>query len=315
MRKCSIVCALIIVFLVLFSCESIIRDLIVIPIYKNNYSASTDSTYAFNTDSSTVEIEYSPLFNVSRDTLGENGMPSSDAPDLFEFKPGPIWDTSVLKEFIINPDDSFRVCIKNCMLNREWDFCIEDIENFIISKDSIPETDSTYNCLYTFVSKKNCKGYIGFFEYILGRPGAISSSSPGFIIGYTVNYLSSMTIRFDEINWIYEITDKSSRLAVSLKGHSNAYKLKIETYGDGLLGCKEIIKDEYGHFNFNTGLSFRYGSSDSLKTNTRVALYGAPGDPKIIILKNPLSECCVSIQGGSRMVLQRTAQKVEEDQS
>lgn len=287
MKRLRILAILITVIFILLSCD-FFKDLIIIP--HNIYNASTDSSYVFYTDPRSIEIEASPIFEVSRDTLGENGISSSYANDLFEFTKNSIWDRRVLKEFIINPDDSFRVFIKNCIMNREWNFCIDDIENFIISKNSIPSSDSTYDCLYTFIPKEHCKGYIGFFEYEENAPGTISSFSPGFIIGYTVDFLSLMTIGFEEINWIYGLQENWSDLAVSVKGFSNAYKLKIETYGDGVLDCVEIPKDEDGNFDFKTGISFSHGVSDSLETNTRIALYGAPGDPKLLILKNPLSE-------------------------
>lgn len=256
-------------------------------------SGSSDSelplTYTYDTSADNVTVLSSPLFIADRDTLGENGGASSYANDLFEFSNGSYWDTSVRKEFVIHQTDSFRVRIQNCPVGKAWNFCIDSVDQVTVHKAIIPVSASMYDCLYTFKPTRACKGYIGFYELAKGSGHTISSNSPGFIIGYTVDYLEEMFIRFDKIDWTYNLEEDWSDLAVSLKGQSNAMKLKIESYGDGILSVHPIPMDSQGNFDITRTISFRYGVSDYLKTNTRIALYGTAGPPKIILIKNPLS--------------------------
>ena len=70
-------------------------------------------------------------------------------------------------------------------------------------------------------------------------------------------------------------------------GSSNAHKIKIETFGFGDRGLDEIPLQIDHSFDFQSKIiSVNIGTTDSVKTNTRIALYGTVGPPKLIILKN-----------------------------
>ena len=250
------------------------------------FSTSSDSevplSYTFHTSADSVTILSSPLFVVDRDTLSQNGGANSFANDLFDFTYSSYWDTRIRRELIISQGDSFRVRIQNCLVGKVWNFCIDSADQVSFSKDSLPVSDSLYDCLYTFKPTQACKGVIGFYER--------SDDSRGFIIGYTIDYREILTVRFDAIDWIYGLEENWSTLAVHLAGKSNAMKLKMESYGDGVISVHQIPLDSEGKFDITQSISFRYGIHDSLSTNTRIALYGTVGPPKIVTIKNPLSQ-------------------------
>jgi hypothetical protein len=169
-----------------------------------------------------------------------------------------------------------------------------------VRKEQIGVLPGRYDLIYTFQSIGADKGYIGFAETDTsfgGCPGGcLSSNSKSLIVGYTAGVEKDLYVDLEKITWEYDMIpskygpDEFSTLEVFLSGSTNAYRMKVETYGDGILYYCDIEIDDESHFSRKVGIAFRYGSDEYLKTGTRLALFGTVGPPKVIELKNPLDD-------------------------
>ncbi len=193
------------------------------------------------------------------------------------------------KELLLNIDDEFKITIQNCKSGNLWRTAVEDSAIELLKRDSIGKTDNSYDVSFLFKAKKSCKGYIGFAEWTYDmRLGfhILSSDAPGLIISYTCNPVSSYKLELSDTTWIYDTTGWSC-LRLFLSGNTNAYKIKVETYGDGLVNVSSIFIDENGDFSDTISIAFSAVNGIFLKHNARIGLYGMQGYPKILEIKNP----------------------------
>jgi hypothetical protein len=257
--------------------------------------------YSFPTSMDTVVVETSPIHVVDRDDI-PNGAEEYMVMDDLMF-PGRFmnsYDDVVAHDFVIHPGDYFQVKITNCRTALHW-FAKLDADYLVLARrDSIAVSSELFDMKYTFQTTGPGKGYIGFAETDTsfgGCPGAcISSNSKSLIVGYTAGVVEDLYVDLEKITWEYDMVvwkygpEKNSTLAVFLSGSTNARRLKVETYGDGVLSCCEIEIDDDSHFSRKVGIAFRYGSDEYLKTGTKIAVYGTVGPPKVIELVNPLKD-------------------------
>ena len=66
-------------------------------------------------------------------------------------------------------------------------------------------------------------------------------------------------------------------------------EFNLETYGDGLISAYELSQNGEGAFRDAVCIAFSHIGGLRLEHDTRLAVYGTAGDPKMIFLKNPMN--------------------------
>ena len=142
---------------------------------------------------------------------------------------------------------------------------------------------------YKFIFNTTCpnKGYISFIEK---NGNSINSNARGLLIGYDANAIQNLAIEITDIQWIYKTAKGAfSTVGVNIKGETNAYRLRATNSGDGILMAFDIPINSDGSFEASYNIAFSYVEGVILTANTTLVLYGSPGLPKTIVLKNPKS--------------------------
>jgi hypothetical protein len=191
------------------------------------------------------------------------------------------------QEILLQSGENFQIALTNCRLGTVWEAAVEDSAIEILSRDSTITLGNGYTTSYIFRATRPCKGCIGFAEFpyhpeLEFTPGA----GPGLILGYTCDPPDTIDFHLSEITWVNDTTFPST-LWLCLSGRTNACKIKVETYGDGAVGAAAISIDPDGRFHDTVAIAFVPMSGEYLTASTRIALYGTPGFPKIIPLRNP----------------------------
>ena len=285
MFKCN---KIVFIFFILFNicCQ---KDKNPISNVTNKIIESDPASFTFTTDVNSYHYETYPKLTVDRNTLKPIGIFATNIKYMLYPGSSSGINYDILKEFIITPKDSFEIIIKNCKYGKPFIFDIDGTSLILTEQDTILSSDTTYTIGFVFKSSRNEKGYIGFAECTDIKANSVSSDSPGFIIGYNAGVENNLWINLDKIIWEYNI-EGFSHLSLYLKGRTNAYRIKIETYGDGIIFSPDIPLDNSGYFSCKSGISFSHISGIYLKNNTRIGIYGTLGLPKIIELENPLNK-------------------------
>jgi hypothetical protein len=181
-------------------------------------------------------------------------------------------------EIVVSLNEQYKVELNNCPINQAWTYEIEDQAMKLIRCDTLLN-DSTMNLTYSFSASEACKGCLLFLNNNL-------SSQRRLVVQYTCSPLSSIVFNLTHQDWLVDTTGFSV-LRIYLAGQTNVQKLKVETYGDGLVGAVSIYPKNDGSFSDTISIAFSYVSGVVLNNNTRIALYGAIGFPKIINIINP----------------------------
>jgi hypothetical protein len=183
------------------------------------------------------------------------------------------------QEIVIALNEEFIVELTNCSLQDQWTCSIEDSVMILIQCDTLV-TGSNKSLSYKFRASKTCKGCIVF-----------SGNSRELIIEYTCNPLTTLELNLTHQDWLVDTTSSINTLLIYLSGQTNACKLKVENYGDGLRSAVTIYPADNGNFSNTIAIAFSY---DPLHQhipicNTRIALYGSIGLPKTltILYSNP----------------------------
>jgi len=248
-----------------------------------------------NINPDSLQIEQSPHYSIDYSDLKLNGV---DLTTVKYYCPTP--DIEVDREFIVAANDSFEVEIKYCNNEYEWLIDLGTIELgennswinsevILLRTEKVINVDNTTNHKFIFKTLKEGKGYICFIEK--NQLGEISSSeSHGLLVGYSINPLDKIILNVDEIKWKYN-TEKGtfSTVSVSLIGTTNIYRLRGISTGDGLLMSMEIPFQNDKSFEIELPVAFSNIEGVTLKTNSKLLLYGTVGLPKVIPLINPKS--------------------------
>ena len=185
------------------------------------------------------------------------------------------------QEIVLAVNEEFMVELTNCSLQEQWTCNIEDSVMKLIQCDTMM-TDSNKSLSYKFHSLKTCKGCIVFL-----------GNSRELIIEYTCNPVTSLELNITHQDWLVDTTSSLSTLLIYLSGQTNACKLKVENYGDGIRSAAIIYPQDNGNFSDTVAIAFSYDPMHQYvpKSNTRIALYGSVGLPKIstILYSNPTS--------------------------
>ena len=178
------------------------------------------------------------------------------------------------QEIVLALNEEFNVELINCSLKDQWKCSIEDSVMRLIQCDTMV-TDSNENLRYKFHVSKTCKGCMVFY-----------GKSRELIIEYTCNPVDTLELNLTHQVWLVDTTSSLSTLLLYLSGHTNASKLKVEGYGDGVPSAFTIYPDNNDNFSDTVGIAFSYDPSHQHVpiSNTRIALYGAIGFPKILTL-------------------------------
>lgn len=194
-------------------------------------------------------------------------------------------------EFIVAVNQEFTVKMTGCSLHQSWQYFIEDTVVKLVRIDSsIDGSQKTFG--YTYKASARCKGSIGFAENDTSSPyGGISNRSRGLFVTYNCGPSSPVVLTIDHQGWAVDTsTANFTLLLLYLSGRTNAVKLKVENYGDGVRSTITVVPGSDGTFSDTLAIAFSYGSRGA-KTcpGTRIAIYGGPGFPEILGISNPLS--------------------------
>ncbi len=250
-------------------------------------------SHSFLTSLDTVVVETNPSYIVDRDNLEDSCYCFFEINGRFyPGYPEPI-DECVSHEFVINPGDSFQVGILNCRIGISWTMEL-DVDNVsLVEQYAVQTSLELYDIFYTFDSMGGGKGYIGFAELDTSQfwcgPGGscVSPDSKCLIVAYTAGVIEDMYINLDTIVWKYDL-EGPSELSILLQGTTNAYRLKIETYGDGVIWNHDMQIQSDSTFNDEVSIAFSHLPNVYKKNNTKLGIYGTVGPPKFVVLKNPL---------------------------
>jgi hypothetical protein len=243
--------------------KSILALFLALLSYKISFS-QTSKTYTFDTNQlSSFWATSFMIFNII--------YPDTTHP---YFKPP-------TQEIVLSLNEEFNIELNNCSLKDKWECSIEDSMMRLIQCDTML-IDSNESLTYKFSASKTCKGCIVFI-----------GDSRELIIEYTCNPVISLDLNLTHQDWFIDTSDSFSTLGIYLSGQTNACKLKIENYGDGLLSAATIYPNNNGNFSDTVGIAFSYDPMHQHIpiNNTRIALYGSIGLPKIltILYSNPTS--------------------------
>jgi hypothetical protein len=190
-------------------------------------------------------------------------------------------------EVVVAINQSFNVKLVGCPLNQVWYWAIEDTAMKLVGRDSL--VNGSHKTLsYRFNPTSRCSGSIAFCE--VDANGAISNNTRGLIISYVSNPLNSIELELAHQDWSIDTLGGLSLLHLYLSGTTNAFRLKVEGYGDGLIDARTIIPSSDGSFAGTFTIAFSYGTGGIVRCNgTRIAAYGVVGMPIIQRIANPLS--------------------------
>jgi hypothetical protein len=195
-------------------------------------------------------------------------------------------------EFVVPVNQEFTVKITGCSPRQSWRYSLEDTLVKLARIDS--SIDGSQKTLgYTYKASARCKGSIGFAETDTSSPyGGISSRSHGLFVSYNCGPSNPVVLIVDRQGWAVDSSIANfTTLLLYVSGRSNAVKLKVENYGDGIRTAITIVPGSDGAFSDTVAIAFSYGSRGAMKCpGTRIALYGAPGFPEIRAIPNPLRD-------------------------
>ena len=99
----------------------------------------------------------------------------------------------------------------------------------------------------------------------------------------------------DTTEWYTSITsDGYYHISVKVSGRTNGQLLTIETYGDGLIGCKEVYPSENGSYVTDVEIAFSHRKIEGFhKYHTYITAYE---------LAKPSSEPVICIAGSGEVV-------------
>ena len=182
------------------------------------------------------------------------------------------------QEIILALNEEFKVELTHCSVHEQWIYSIEDSVMKLIQCDTTV-TDTLASLSYKFYASKACKGCIVFYSTTYG-------GSRELIVEYTCDPVDSLELILTHQDWFVDTTSPTSDLLIHVSGHTNAPKLKVETYGDGILSAVIIYPKNDGSFSDTVDVAFSYDPMHQHIpiANTRIALYGAKGFPKILTL-------------------------------
>ena len=243
--------------------------------------------YTFTSNPDSIKTEPHPNVQIYYDSLQNIGIEALEVEYGF---PNSFPSMSVINEIKVGSRDSFEVNIINCQPDKKWNAKLGNFDwkdsSVILNKiDTAGASDSKINYKFRFITQGKSKGYIGFYEE--NSDGSVSSNAKGVIAGYTMDPLENIWIDIKNIKWIYD-TRKNvfSSVSIAVRGQTNAYRMRIMTYGDGVSFAREIPINN-GSFSDTIGLAFSNESGLVLTVSTEMALYGTSGLPKLIPLVNP----------------------------
>ena len=98
---------------------------------------------------------------------------------------------------------------------------------------------------------------------------------------------TELELGITKAEWYTSISDRGfGEVYLRIEGTSNAKLLTIETYGDGLLGCKEVQLDQNNNFSENLMIRF-YPHWDTIpkKYKTYVTAYEYSESPDIVFCR------------------------------
>lgn len=233
-------------------------------------------------------------FSIDYDKVPGNGLGQINI--IKHYFPDTSLNITVQKEFLLEPGDTIKVSVKNCSPDFIWDIDFGTVNispenNWInddvglLGQDSTVNSDKSVNRNFYLSALKKGKGYLCFFE-AARNDGLPISNGRGFIIGYTIDALDSVWVKIDTVEWFYQ-TSPYSQVSVRLKGTTNAYRLRGMGYGDGVASAVEIPVNDNQTFDSKYSVAFSHSDGIYLSTDTRLLLYGAPGLPKLVVIKNP----------------------------
>jgi hypothetical protein len=193
--------------------------------------------------------------------------------------PDSTTNSYVPDEIVISCNEQFKVELTNCSINQNWRCGIEDSAMKLVRCDTVL-SDSTMNLSYSFMASEACKGCMVF----IGSNNPLDQHS--LAVEYTCSPITPVEFNLTHQEWLFDTTSGLSKSKVNLSGTTNAQKIKVETYGDGVLGAASIYPKNDGSFSATVGIEFRYDPDHTWvpTRGTRISIYGAIGFPKILIL-------------------------------
>jgi hypothetical protein len=190
-------------------------------------------------------------------------------PDTTHFSVLPAQEVALISR------EEFKVELTNCSLQDRWSCRVEDSVMNLLKCDTLV-SDSNKSLYYTFSAQVSCKGSILF----------MGSNNRELIISYTCNPMDSLWLSTTDNKWIIDTSSYISELLLYISGKTNACKVKVEQYGDGVLSAVSLYPNVQGNFSDTIPIAFMYDPTHKLIpiTDTRIALYGSIGLPKISII-------------------------------
>ncbi len=204
---------------------------------------------------------------------------------LFPEKAYQSYKESIIPVVMDADSDIMEVVVKNCEIGKEYGVNIDGKYVTLSKKDTLDITGDEYTLKYTFDVTGKEKGFISIFEE---ENGSFLPKAACGLIEYTNGVVENLKINITDVVWIYDIEESLSALKVKIKGNTNGYRIKYETFGEGSVSSNELKIDANGNFSIEIPISFLYEAQEYLKQDLRLALYGTVGAPKIITLKNPM---------------------------
>lgn len=182
------------------------------------------------------------------------------------------------QEVVLALNEDFIVELTHCSMQEQWSYGIEDSAMILIQDDTMV-TDSTKTLSYEFGASKACKGSIVFYD-------SNSGNQRELVVEYTCDPVDSLELSLTHQDWLADTSSPASLLLLYVSGKTNASKVKVETYGDGIIGAAVMYPDNNGNFSDTVGIAFSYDPTHQHipKCNTRIALYGAVGFPKVLTI-------------------------------
>lgn len=276
-RFIQFICCLAVV--VVFGCSE--KDSVTQPERQSDLILEGDPIdVVYITDGDSVTENYSDTFTTGWDDLGWHE---------YYYAYGNMWmgdERAVTEELVAGEDGTITVIITDCPTGHTWSMYYSDPADLHLSGiDSVGTAPALYDVSYRYKIHRPGKGYIAFREM---TPEGYGARSKGFGIVYTCGFIETLRVDIGSITWHYRILENWSELDVSIEGETNAYKILIETYGDGNIGISEIPLDDKGIFSGKFSVSFCYGCKSYMGTGSRLYVIGTVGLPKVINLPNPL---------------------------
>jgi hypothetical protein len=228
--------------------------------------------------------------------LADNLMLYADSMDTFPGfvqslveEMGPYLYDYTPAEIIVSTGDTARIHIGHCTVGQPWECYVRDTSDVrIATVDSVPVGPTAYELAYSVVFLTGDVGYIAFQEFERQISPFLSPNGANLIVHYVCDYVDSMYLWTDSLVWIYD-TVGTSTLSLIMSGETNAYRVAVETYGDGALGMHSVALGPNGAFLDTVSIAFSHLSGVVNTNSSRAYLYGIVGDAKQVVLSNPLN--------------------------